>query len=194
MDARTRDSALALELPSDREIVLTRVFNAPRRLVFDAWTKPEHVKRWYGCAASTMTSCDIDLRPGGAYRFVLRMQDGLEHSLSGVYREIVPPARIVCTERINDDPNMEALIAVTFEERRRQDDNDQHGALSDRRGPQDGARLRRGAGRVRDLRSPRRIPQDDGLTAIAIQRLSESNGVRACRQGTTSTSNGIRAR
>lgn len=117
MDARTRDSALALEMPSDREIVLTRVFNAPRRFVFDAWTKPEHVKRWYGCAASTMTSCDIDLRPGGAYRFVLRMQDGSEHSLSGVYREIVPPARIVCTERINDDPNMEALIAVMFEER-----------------------------------------------------------------------------
>jgi uncharacterized protein YndB with AHSA1/START domain len=107
---------LVLELPSDREIVFTRVFNAPRRVVFDAWTKPEHVQRWYGCAASTMTSCDIDLRPGGAYRFVLRMVDGTEHSLSGVYREIVPPSRIVCTERINDDPNMEALIALTFDE------------------------------------------------------------------------------
>ena len=117
MDARTRDSALALKLPSDREIVFTRVFNAPRRVVFDAWTKPEHVMRWYGCAASTMISCDIDLRPGGAYRFVLRMVDGTEHSLSGVYREIVPPSRIVCAERFNDDPNREALVAITFEER-----------------------------------------------------------------------------
>jgi uncharacterized protein YndB with AHSA1/START domain len=116
VDARTRDSALALELPSEREIVFTRVFNAPRRVVFDAWTKPEHVRQWYGCAASTMTSCEIDLRPGGSYRFELRLADGTEHSLSGVYREIVPPARIVCTEQMDDDPNMEALVAVTFEE------------------------------------------------------------------------------
>jgi uncharacterized protein YndB with AHSA1/START domain len=116
VDARTSDNVVTLELPFEREIVLTRVFNAPRQLVFDAWTKPEHVKRWYGCDASTMTSCDIDLRPGGAYRFVLRMTDGTEHSLSGIYREIVPPARIVATERINDDPNMEALIAITFDE------------------------------------------------------------------------------
>jgi uncharacterized protein YndB with AHSA1/START domain len=116
VDARTRDSVLALELPSEREIVFTRVFNAPRRVVFDAWTKPEHVRQWYGCAASTMTSCEIDLRPGGSYRFELRLADGTEHSLSGVYREIVPPARIVCTEQMDDDPNMEALVAVTFEE------------------------------------------------------------------------------
>jgi uncharacterized protein YndB with AHSA1/START domain len=116
VDARTSDNVVKLELPFEREIVFTRVFNAPRQVVFEAWTRPEHVKRWYGCDASTMTSCDIDLRPGGAYRFVLRMTDGTEHSLSGIYREIVPPARIVSTERINDDPNMEALIAVTFEE------------------------------------------------------------------------------
>jgi uncharacterized protein YndB with AHSA1/START domain len=116
VDATTRNSASALELPSEREIVFTRVFNAPRQVVFDAWTKPEQVRQWYGCAASTMTSCEIDLRPGGSYRFEMRLTDGTRHSLSGIYREIVPPARIVCTERIDDDPNMEALVAVTFEE------------------------------------------------------------------------------
>jgi uncharacterized protein YndB with AHSA1/START domain len=117
VDARTRDSAFALEMPSDREIVFTRVFNAPRRLVFEAWTKPEHVMRWYDCGVATMTSCEIDLRPGGAYRFVTRLADGTEYSLSGTYRDIVPPSRIVCTERFNDDPNREALLAITFEER-----------------------------------------------------------------------------
>jgi len=117
VDARTRDSAFALEMPSDREIVLTRVFNAPRRLVFEAWTKPEHVMRWYGCGGATMTSCEIDLRPGGAYRFVTRLADGTEYSPSGTYRDIVPPSRIVCTERFNDDPNREALLAITFDER-----------------------------------------------------------------------------
>ena len=117
MDARTRDSAFGLEMPSDREIVFTRVFNAPRALVFEAWTKPEHVMRWYGCASATMTSCDIDLRPGGAYRFVMRLADGTECSQSGIYRDIVPPSRIVCTERFNDDPNRETLLAITFEER-----------------------------------------------------------------------------
>jgi uncharacterized protein YndB with AHSA1/START domain len=104
-------------MPSDREIVFTRVFNAPRQLVFDAWTKPEHVRHWYGCEKAVMTVCEIDLRPGGSYRFVLSVPDLPDFSISGVYREIVPPARIVCTERFNDDPNKEALIAVTFEER-----------------------------------------------------------------------------
>jgi uncharacterized protein YndB with AHSA1/START domain len=117
VDARTKDSgAFALAMPSDREIVFTRVFNAPRRLVFESWTKPEHVMRWYGCGSSSMTACEIDLRPGGVYRFVTRLSGGTEYTLSGVYRDIVPPARIVCTERFNDDPTKEALIAVTFEE------------------------------------------------------------------------------
>jgi uncharacterized protein YndB with AHSA1/START domain len=117
VDARTRDSgALTLTMPSNREIVLTRVFNAPRRLVFEAWTRPEHVRQWYGCDGSSITTCEIDLRPGGAYRYVMHMEDGT-HSLSGVYRDIVPPARLVFTQRFDDDPDTEALIAVTFEER-----------------------------------------------------------------------------
>ena len=82
---------------ADREVVLTRVFDAPRQRVWEAWTRPEHVRRWYGPRALTMTVCETDLRPGGRYRHVLRGTDGREAGFSGVYREIVPPARLVCT-------------------------------------------------------------------------------------------------
>jgi uncharacterized protein YndB with AHSA1/START domain len=116
VDARTRDSAFALEMPSDRELVFTRVFNAPRRLVFEAWTKPEHLMSWYGCHSSSLIVCEVDLRVGGAYRFVARLADGTEHALSGVYRDIAPPARLVFTHRFNDHPNQEALVALQFDE------------------------------------------------------------------------------
>jgi uncharacterized protein YndB with AHSA1/START domain len=84
----------------DREIVMTREFNASRRLVFDAFTKPELVKRWLlGLPGWSMPVCEIDLRVGGAYRFVWRRDsDGSEMGMGGVYREIVPPERIVSTE------------------------------------------------------------------------------------------------
>jgi uncharacterized protein YndB with AHSA1/START domain len=78
----TRDVArMTLTLPSEREFALTRVFDAPRRLVFEAWTKPEHVRRWYGCEAFTLLVCDIDLRIGGAYRYTMRAPDGVDHTL-----------------------------------------------------------------------------------------------------------------
>ena len=84
----------------DREIVMTREFNASRRLVFDAFTKPELVKQWLlGLPGWSMPVCEIDLRVGGAYRFVWRRDsDGSERGMGGVYREIVPPERIVSTE------------------------------------------------------------------------------------------------
>lgn len=118
MDARTRDSdPFALTMPSDRELVFTRVFNAPRQRVFDAWTKPEHLVHWYGCHSSSLVACDVDLRVGGAYRFVARMTDGSEHPISGVYRDIAPPERLVFTQRFNDDPGHEALVALQLDER-----------------------------------------------------------------------------
>jgi uncharacterized protein YndB with AHSA1/START domain len=89
---------LEVILPSDTEIVLTRYFNAPRELVFEAHTKPEHVRRWFGLRGSTLPVCDIDLRVGGAYRFVLREKDGSEMPIKGVYQEITPPERLVYTE------------------------------------------------------------------------------------------------
>jgi len=111
-------SAMTLTLPSDREIVLTRSFNAPRRLVFEAWTNPEHVKQWYGCSMMTLATCEIDLRAGGAYRYVLRDAAGVHHAMQGVYREITPPARLVYTERYATEgfTSNDALVTVLFAE------------------------------------------------------------------------------
>lgn len=110
--------SLTLLLPSDGEILLTRVFNAPRRLVFEAWTKPEHVRRWYGCGELALTACEIDLRAGGAYRYAMSAPDGTEHTIRGVYREIVPPGRLVYTERYVGPGivSAEALVTVLFAE------------------------------------------------------------------------------
>ena len=95
---------LTVTTPSDREIVMTRVFNAPRRLVFDAHTKPELVKRWLlGPPGWSMPVCEIDLRVGGKYRYVWRRDtDATQMGLGGVYREIVAPERIVNTERFDE--------------------------------------------------------------------------------------------
>jgi uncharacterized protein YndB with AHSA1/START domain len=90
---------LKVTTPTDQEIVMTRVFDAPRRLVFDAWTNPKHVPQWMlGPDGWTMPVCEIDLRVGGAWHFVWRGSDGSEMSMRGVYREITPPDRLVSTE------------------------------------------------------------------------------------------------
>jgi uncharacterized protein YndB with AHSA1/START domain len=99
-------------------MVLTRVFDAPRRLVFEAYSKPEHVSRWWGPRNQTVIVCEMDFRPGGAWRFVLRGPDGQEHPFKGVYREIAPPERLVFTF-IYDVPGIrdhEALETLVFEE------------------------------------------------------------------------------
>src|SRR5262249_43376249 len=88
----------------DREIVVTRVFNASRALVFDAMTKPELLKRWLtGAPGWSMVVCEVDLRVGGKYRWVWRGPDGAEMGMGGVHREIVPPERIVCTQLFDQD-------------------------------------------------------------------------------------------
>lgn len=97
MDARV-DKKLKITTPSDLEFAMTRQFDAPRRLVFDAMTKPDLVVRWLGCAEMAMPVCEIDLRVGGAYRFVFRSTEGIEHVLSGTYREVVRPERVVFGE------------------------------------------------------------------------------------------------
>ena len=94
---------LKLTTPTDREIAMTRVFDAPRRLVFDALTQPELVKQWLlGPPGWTMPVCEIDLRVGGAYRFVWRGPDGTEMGMGGVHREIVVPELLAATERFDD--------------------------------------------------------------------------------------------
>src|SRR6185436_8267185 len=98
MATATTKYKATIEILSDTEILIARAFNAPRDLVFEAMTKPEHVKQWYGCATMTVISAEIDLRVGGKWRYLVRMPDGSEHGFSGVYKEIVPPLKIVSTE------------------------------------------------------------------------------------------------
>lgn len=115
----TQRSELQVTLPSDREIALTRVFGAPRRLVFEAWTRPEHVKRWWGgCGEVSLSVCEIDLRVGGAFRYVMRGAGGEEYPFKGVYREIVPPERLVHTQIYDVEPysTSEAIITITFDD------------------------------------------------------------------------------
>jgi uncharacterized protein YndB with AHSA1/START domain len=99
--------------PSDREIRMTRLFDAPRQLVFEAMSKPEHVKRWWGClgAGYSVPVCEIDLRPGGRWRFVNRHPKG-EAAFHGEYREIVPPSRIVFTEIFEDFPDTVSVVTA----------------------------------------------------------------------------------
>jgi uncharacterized protein YndB with AHSA1/START domain len=92
-------NVLNVTTPTDREIVLTRIFNAPRRLVWDAMAKPELLKRWlFGPPGWEMTTCEDDLRPGGKFTWAWRGPEGAAMQMSGVYREVVPPERMVRTE------------------------------------------------------------------------------------------------
>jgi len=104
---------------AERELVVTRVINAPRRLVFKAWTQPEHVARWWGPQGFTTTYCNMDIREGGAYRFCMRSPQGTDHWKRGIYREIVEPERIVFTfawENPDGTLGHELLTTVTFVE------------------------------------------------------------------------------
>ena len=103
--------------PSEREIRMTRVFDAPRHLVFEAMSKPEHIKRWWGRLGDgySVPICEVDLRPGGKWRFVNRHPTG-EAAFHGVYREIAPPERVVYTEIFEDFPDVESVITATLME------------------------------------------------------------------------------
>ena len=94
---------LIVDARGELEVVMTRVFDAPRTLVFEAYTKPELLKRWLGVFGGwTMPVCEIDLRVGGAYRWVWRNADGREMGVRGTYREIVAPERLVNTEKFDE--------------------------------------------------------------------------------------------
>jgi uncharacterized protein YndB with AHSA1/START domain len=113
-------NATSLTTPSDLEVVITRTFDAPRRLVFDAWTRPEHVPRWMlGPEGWSMPVCEIDLRPGGGWHFVWRKSDGTEMGMRGQYREVVPPERLVYTESWGPEwPETVNTLVLTEEEGR----------------------------------------------------------------------------
>lgn len=103
--------------PGKTSFVTRRLLDAPRALVFDVWTKPEHMKRWLGPRSLTMVLCEVDLRVGGGYRYVHRAPDGQEYGFHGEYREIVRPERIVSTFVFELMPEHEALETLILEER-----------------------------------------------------------------------------
>jgi uncharacterized protein YndB with AHSA1/START domain len=89
---------------SNSDFVITRIFNAPPALVFKAWTDPAHLARWWGPHNFTNPVCQMDVRPGGAYRIVMRSPDGVDYPLTGIFREIMPPERIVMTMDCSGHP------------------------------------------------------------------------------------------
>jgi len=107
---------LTVTMPSDREMVMTRVFDAPRDLVFEAHTSCEHMSNWWGPRKYEVASCEIDFRPGGTWRVVHRGPDGNEIAFFGEYREIVRPERIVWTFGFDGMPGKPGPETMVFEE------------------------------------------------------------------------------
>ena len=108
---------LKVTTPSDREIVLTRAFDAPRELVFKAMTDPNAIPKWWGPRRYETIVDKMDVRPGGAWRFINRGADGTEFAFHGEYREIVPPERLVYTFEFEGAPGQVSLETITLEER-----------------------------------------------------------------------------
>jgi uncharacterized protein YndB with AHSA1/START domain len=111
-----RHGSALVTLPSDDEILIARDFDAPAELVFDAWTTPDLVKRWWAGDRGEVTDAAIDLRIGGRWRWVMRAHGGFEVAFSGVYREIDRPHRLVKTEVFELVPDAEAVSTTTFDE------------------------------------------------------------------------------
>jgi uncharacterized protein YndB with AHSA1/START domain len=114
-----RSGTATVTLPTDEQILITRQFDAPKHLVYRAWTTPELVKRWWSGHQGEMTLAEIDLRVGGGWRYVMVAQGGMEVAFHGEYREIVPNERIVTTEvyEMPEAPESEGVLnIVTFTE------------------------------------------------------------------------------
>jgi uncharacterized protein YndB with AHSA1/START domain len=112
----TSSGTAKVTLPSDEQILITREFDAPRHLVYEAYTTPELVRRWWHANRGEMTTCEIDLRVGGTWRYAMVAHGGPEVAFHGAYRDIVPNERIVSTEIYEGMPEAEALDTVTFAE------------------------------------------------------------------------------
>jgi uncharacterized protein YndB with AHSA1/START domain len=114
--AMTSSRTATVTLPADDQILITREFDAPKDLVYKAWTTPELVKRWWHANRGTMTVAEIDLRVGGGWRYVMVADGGMEVGFHGEYREIVPNERIVSTEVYEGMPDAEAVDTLTLTE------------------------------------------------------------------------------
>ena len=113
METVTGSRAATVTLPTDEQILITREFDAPKHLVYKAWTTPELVKRWWSGGHGEVTIAEIDLRVGGMWRYVMIANEGFEVGFHGEYREIVPDERIVSTEVYEGMPEGEALNTLT---------------------------------------------------------------------------------
>jgi uncharacterized protein YndB with AHSA1/START domain len=116
MEAVTSSGTAKVTLPADEQILITREFDAPKHLVYKAWTTPELVRRWWNAKRGEVTTCEIDLRVGGTWRYVMVTPDGMEVGFHGEYREIVPNERIVSTEVFEGMPEAAALNTLTLAE------------------------------------------------------------------------------
>jgi uncharacterized protein YndB with AHSA1/START domain len=114
--AATSSGTATVTLPTDEQILITREFAAPKHLVYEAFTTPELVKRWWSAKRGEVTVAEIDLRVGGAWRYVMVADGGLEVGFHGEYREIVPNERIVSTEIYEGMPDAEAVNTMTLTE------------------------------------------------------------------------------
>ena len=112
----TSSGTATVTLPTDEQILITREFDAPKHLVFKAWTTPELVKRWWNANRGEVTIAEIDLRAGGSWRYVMVAENGMEVGFHGEYREVIPNERIVGTEVYEGAPDAAALTTTTFTE------------------------------------------------------------------------------
>ena len=104
------------DVVSDLEVVMTRVFDAPRELVYQVCTEAQHMAEWWGPAKLSLPVCEMDVRPGGTYRFVQRDDDGTEYPFRGEFREVVAPSRLVMTQIFEPYADHEMLVTLTFED------------------------------------------------------------------------------
>ncbi|MCW2504921.1 MAG: ATPase [Actinomycetia bacterium] len=117
MAAATSNGTATLTLPSDTQILVVREFNAPRHLVYRAWTEPELVKRWWHAKRGTVSSAEMDVRPGGHWRWAMVATGGFEVAFHGDYREVVPAEKLVYTEAFEGVPDPDgnaSLVSITF--------------------------------------------------------------------------------
>jgi uncharacterized protein YndB with AHSA1/START domain len=117
MVAVTSSGTAVVTLPTDTQILITREFDAPKHLVYKAWTTPELIKRWWSGDRGEVTIAEVDLRVGGTWRYVMVANGGFEVAFHGEYREIVPNERIVSTEVYEGVPTAEAVNTATFTEK-----------------------------------------------------------------------------
>jgi uncharacterized protein YndB with AHSA1/START domain len=117
MANRFEGDTVLIARPGEPSFTITRTFNAPARRVYEAWTRPELMKRWYGPCNMTLAECEMDVRPGGAWRRVLRDPAGNRFCFYGIFQELAPPHRVVFTETFEPFPDHPSTVTVTLTER-----------------------------------------------------------------------------